>query len=81
MKVVIDKKNDILGEADLNLIDYGDGEYKILKLQLKKCADPDAYVEVGLRGTAGKEKGLDTSRSHRPSVADAAQKDQIVVLL
>lgn len=27
-----------------------------MKLQLKNCADPDGYIEVGLKGVAAKEK-------------------------
>jgi hypothetical protein len=40
-----------LGEADLNLSDYTENDYKVMKIPLRKCADPDAYIEVALRGT------------------------------
>lgn len=44
------------GEADLNLSEYSEDEFKIIKLMLKKCEDPNAYIEVGLRATPAKEK-------------------------
>lgn len=40
----------MLGEADLNLSEYGENDYKIMKLNLRKCDDPSAYIEVALRG-------------------------------
>lgn len=49
-----DKGIGLLGEADLNLRDYSENEFKILKLPLKKCNHEDAYVEVGLRASPAK---------------------------
>lgn len=46
----------MLGEADLNLSEYFEDEFKVFKLPLKKCFDTDAYIEVGLRATPSKEK-------------------------
>ena len=40
-----------LGEADLNLSDYQENEFKYMRLNLRNCADPDAYLEVGLKAT------------------------------
>jgi hypothetical protein len=51
-----DKGKGLLGEADLNLSEYQENEFKLIKLPLKNCADPEAYIEVGLRGTLAKEK-------------------------
>lgn len=52
-----DKVKTVLGEADLNLSDYAENEYKILRLSLRKCDDPNAFIEVGLRGTIAVERG------------------------
>jgi len=49
-----EKGKGTLGEADLNLSEYQEGEFKIFKLPLKKCVDEDAYIEVGLRATEAK---------------------------
>mmetsp|Transcript_16767 Transcript_16767/g.16034 ORF Transcript_16767/g.16034 Transcript_16767/m.16034 type:complete len:132 (-) Transcript_16767:590-985(-) len=46
-----DKNKGTLGEAQLNLSDYLEGEFKMLKLPLDKCVDPEAFIEVGLRAT------------------------------
>jgi len=58
-----EKGKGALGEADLNLSEYSEDEFKIFKLPLKKCADPDAYIEVGLKATASKEKKETPGRS------------------
>jgi len=49
--VAKDKTKTPLGEADMNLCDYGENDYRTLKLNLKKCDDPNAYIEVAIRGT------------------------------
>jgi hypothetical protein len=46
-----DKGKGVLGEADLNLSEYQENEFKVIKIALKNCADPEAFIEVGLRGT------------------------------
>lgn len=51
-----DKTKTPLGEADMNLCDYGENDYRTLKLNLKKCEDPNAYIEVAIRGTQAQEK-------------------------
>lgn len=76
LTVNVDKGKGILGEADLNLSDYQENEYKYLKLPLRKCHDSDAYIEVGIRGTEAREK---TPR-HRDSVASES-KDQVASLM
>ncbi len=40
----------------MNLSDYTENDYKVMKIPLKKCADPDAFIEVALRGTLAQEK-------------------------
>jgi hypothetical protein len=72
-----DKGKGILGEADLNLSDYSETEFKIFKLPLKKCLDEDAYIEVGLRATQSKEK---LNRSSRLET-EAVNKDQMIALM
>ena len=56
MTVVGDKGKGVLGEAELNLSEYSENEFKILKLNLTKCMDSEAYIEVGLRASAAKER-------------------------
>jgi len=70
-----EKGKGILGEADLNLSEYSEGEFKIFKLPLKKCFDPDAYIEVGLRATPVKE-----SKTPRASI-DKGSKDEAITNL
>jgi hypothetical protein len=53
---VADKGKGTLGEADLNLSDYIEGDFKLFKLSLKHCADEEAYIEVALRATQAREK-------------------------
>ena len=49
-------RSQLLGEADLNLCEYAENEFKIIKLPLKNCADPDGFIEVGIKGSPTKEK-------------------------
>jgi hypothetical protein len=71
-----------LGEADLNLANFGNGDFKIIKLSLKKCADDDAFIEVGLRGTEAsatrKESSKSSSKGGAPRDED---KEKIKFLL
>nr|ACK37609.1 hypothetical protein [Kahliella matisi] len=46
LTVAVDKGKGTLGEADLNLSEYGEGEYKIMKLRLNNCQDPDGFIEI-----------------------------------
>ena len=42
---------DIIGEAEMNLAEYGINEYQSLNLPLNNCPfDDKAYLEVALRG-------------------------------
>lgn len=41
-----------MGEAELDLSLYKEGEYNQFHLKLEKCVDNNAYIEVGLRATA-----------------------------
>ena len=56
-----DKGKGVLGEADLNLCDYSEGEFRYVKLPLKGCADSEAYVEVGLKATQVRDKNKSSS--------------------
>ena len=38
-----------------------------MKLTLSNCKDPDAYIEVGLKGTITSEKPRDRHNSHKAS--------------
>lgn len=60
-----DKGIGILGEAELNLSDYAENQYKSFKLPLKNCADSEAYIEVGLRASASKEGAPSTPKSSK----------------
>ena len=46
-----DKKTGFLGETDVNLAEYHEGKYNIMRLALSRCHDPNAFIEVGIRGT------------------------------
>lgn len=46
-----DKGKGVLGEADLNLSDYTEYEFRYMRLPLKGCSDSDAFIEVGLKAT------------------------------
>lgn len=59
-----------MGETDLNLSDYAENEFRYYKLALKNCADPDAYIEVGLRGVVAKEKKESTPKNNSMSLRD-----------
>ena len=58
----------------MNLSHFGDGEFKIFKLSLKNCKDPDAYIEVALKGTFTSEK----PREHRGSQRTSANPQATV---
>lgn len=52
-----------MGEANLNLSEYSEEESKIFKIPLRKCFDPEAYIEVGLKATLVKEKKQETPKA------------------
>ena len=56
------------------MCDFGDKEFKIMKLPLKKCSDEEAYIEVGLKGSPSKE-------SKSRSMTKESNKDQTVLLM
>ena len=47
----------------MNLSDYQENEYKIIKLPLKKCDDPDGYIEIGLKGSVVPKDGKPLPRA------------------
>lgn len=61
MTVVLDKSmgETPLAEVEFNMADFNYGEYKPVKLYLKKCTDNDyvdidpdqTYLDIGLKGT------------------------------
>lgn len=51
----------MLGEADLNLCEFGDKDFKSLKLKLKNCQDENAFIEVALRGKPVEEANMRSS--------------------
>jgi hypothetical protein len=51
----------VLGEADLNLCDYAEGEFNYMQLSLKGCSDSSAFIEVGLKATQIRDKKLNGS--------------------
>lgn len=75
MTITGDKAKGVLGEADLNLSDYQEGEYKIFKLPLKNCEDGEAYIEVGLRATQAKEKHVSSRASNKGGASAEINKD------
>lgn len=82
MTITGDKGKGVLGEADLNLSDYLENEYKTFKLPLKNCADADAFIEVGLRATQAKEKHISSRASIKGAHgAPEVNKDQMILLM
>jgi hypothetical protein len=74
----------VLGEADLNLSDYSEGDYKVIKLTLEKCMDPNAYIEVGLRATPAevkKEKKPKTGNADSNKTKEIVNEEQVKLLL
>lgn len=72
-----DKGKGVLGEAELNLSDYSEGEFKVLRLPLRNCADPDAVIEVGLKGSQAKERKEAPSTPKETQNAEES-KEQII---
>lgn len=56
LHVASDKQKGILGEAQLDLTNYGLNESKIMKLPLEKCEYEGAYIEISIKGTEAKSK-------------------------
>ena len=52
-----EKSKGFIAEAELNMSDYGEGDYNILQLPLKKCDFAEAYIVVGIRGTHQPKSG------------------------
>jgi hypothetical protein len=63
LSVIHQKEKKVLGEANLDLSLYGEDEVKILKLPLLKCADPDAYIEVGMKAYEADDKAAKARRT------------------
>ena len=61
LKDHLDKNKGNLGNCDLNLADYGEKEFKYLKIALQNCEDKDAYIEVGIKNLGG-----ETTRRTKP---------------
>lgn len=59
-----------MGEADLNLSDYTENEFRYIRLPLRNCSDPDGYIEVGLRGVVAKEKKQESTPKNKDSEAN-----------
>lgn len=77
LTVAADKGGGVIGEADLNLSEYKEDEFNILKLSLKNCQDSDGYIEVGLKANQVK-----TPKGGSGSTAGAETgKDQVMALV
>eukprot|EP00352_Strombidinopsis_acuminata_P007570 CAMPEP_0176370870 /NCGR_PEP_ID=MMETSP0126-20121128/24304_1 /TAXON_ID=141414 ORGANISM="Strombidinopsis acuminatum, Strain SPMC142" /NCGR_SAMPLE_ID=MMETSP0126 /ASSEMBLY_ACC=CAM_ASM_000229 /LENGTH=138 /DNA_ID=CAMNT_0017730107 /DNA_START=110 /DNA_END=526 /DNA_ORIENTATION=+ len=50
LSVVGDKATGIIGQAELNLCQYGLEDFNVVTLPLSKCKYEDAWIEVGLKG-------------------------------
>ena len=76
MTVVLDKSmgETPIAEAEFNMADFNYGEYKPVKLYLKKCADNDyvdvdpeqTYLDIGLKGTRARHLQMDRKSSGNP---------------
>jgi hypothetical protein len=61
-----------LGEANLDLSLYQEGEVKIFKLPLNKCNDPDAYIEVGMKAFEADDKNSARKQSGKKPKEDTS---------
>ena len=78
MTVVIDKTATMgeirVAEAEFNMADFNYGEYKPVKLYLKKCAENDqldidpeqTYLDIGLKGTRARHLQVERKPSGNP---------------
>ena len=64
MTVIGDKTNGVLGEAELNLSLYSEDEPASYKIPLKKCVDPDAYLDLTLFAVPIPDKTINTPKSN-----------------
>lgn len=80
MTIYQEKLNKVLGVADLNLSDYGEGKHKPLKLPLKFCDDPNAFIEVGLRASPAYDNLSSRSNTGSSSMRDL-NKEHMMSLL
>jgi hypothetical protein len=77
-----EKGKGILGEAELDLSQYKEGEYNQFHLKLEKCVDNNAYIEVGLRATpAEAEKKKKTKDANGGGKGEEVNQDQLKYLV
>ena len=76
-----DKGIGVLGETEVNLRDYSEDHFKIIRLHLKKCIDNEAFIEVGLKASVSKNKSNRNSTVLDKTVDSSmtsSGKDQLV---
>lgn len=76
MTVVLDKSmgETPIAEAEFNMADFNYGEYKPVKLYLKKCPENDyvdvdpeqTYLDIGLKGTRARHFQMERKTSGNP---------------
>jgi hypothetical protein len=63
LSIMGDKGKEKLGEADLDMAQFSEGEPNVMRLKLSECEDPDAFIEVGLKATEHTKEDSATPRS------------------
>lgn len=67
-----------MGEANLNLSEYEEDEWKTFKLPLNKCDDPNAYIEIGMKAfEEGKGKGNDKRKQSAKKPVEEPSGDSL----
>ena len=51
-----EKGHSYLGEAEFDMTQFGQPDYRIHILALKNCADPTAFISVGLKASGADSK-------------------------
>lgn len=76
LHVASDKSRGIIGKAELDLSQYGQDEFNVIKLPLQDCISEDGYIEVGLKGVPAKK-----AEAPSPSPSNASGSDSLLVLI
>lgn len=79
LSVINSKEKKVLGEANLDLSLYQEGEVKLFKLPLTKCSDPDAYIEVGMKAFEADDKNGGRKQSGKKPKEDNSNSIQLVM--
>ena len=80
LTVASDKTRGILGKCELDLSQYGDGEFNVLTLNLKDTNYEGAYIMVGLKGVPAKKLTPGASPSNAAQ-SNYSNSDSLIALV